>query len=105
MSTGQKRNQSQNPTQKRQTEGPAVHVVENSGGMPRQVIEQHPMSTALVAFGIGLGVGVVLGCMLTTPAEPPSFGQRAEHAAEKLGRQVLDAITGALPQSIARHVA
>jgi hypothetical protein len=29
----------------------------------------------------------------------------AELAAEKLGRQMLDAITGVLPQSIARHVA
>jgi hypothetical protein len=101
MSTGQKRNQQ---TQRRQSEGPAVHVVENSG-MPRQIVEQHPMSTALMAFGIGIGVGVVLGSMLTTPDEPPTFGQRAEHAAEKLGRQVIDAITGVLPQSIARHVA
>lgn len=106
MSTGQKRNQTQkSQTQKRESEGPAVHVVEQSTGMPRQVIEQHPTSTALLAFGIGLGVGVCLGCMLTTSSEPPTFGQRAEHAAEKLGRQMLDALAGVLPQSVARHVA
>lgn len=102
MSTGQQRNQQ---AQKRQSEGSAVRVIKNSGGMPQGMINQHPMSTALLVFGIGLGVGVLLGGMISTPATPPTFGERAEHVAEKVGRQVLDAIAGVLPQSIARHVA
>lgn len=102
MSTGQNRNQQ---TQKRQSEGPAVRVIKGSAGMPQEMISQHPMSTALVVFGIGLGVGVLLGSLISTPATPPTFSERAEHAAEKVGRQVLDAIAGVLPQSLARHVA
>jgi hypothetical protein len=70
------------------------------------MVSEHPMSSVLVVFGIGLGVGVAIGSMLcSASAPPPSIGQRAELAAEKLGRQMLDAITGVLPQSIARHVA
>jgi hypothetical protein len=70
------------------------------------MVDQHPMSTALVVFGIGLGVGVVLGSLISaTAAPPPSFGQRAELAAEKLGRQMMDAFSGILPRSIAKHVA
>jgi len=64
------------------------------------------MSAALVVFGVGLGVGVALGSVLwASTAPPPTFGERAEHAAEKLGRQMLDAFACVLPQSVARRIA
>jgi len=35
--------------------------------------------------------------------ESVMIGQRTELAAEKLGRQILDAIAGVLPESISKH--
>jgi hypothetical protein len=68
------------------------------------MVTQHPMSTALVVFGIGLGVGVAVGSLLAGTPAPPTLTERAEHAAEKLGRQMLDAIAGVIPQTVSRHV-
>lgn len=66
---------------------------------------ENPASSVLVAFGIGLGVGVALGSILAGPlTHSPTFTERTELAAEKLGRQIMDAIAGVLPESLAKHV-
>jgi len=105
MSTGQRKNARQNNRKQlgpNETDTVRKSAVRKTEGM----ITQYPMSSALVMFGVGLGLGVAIGSILcSVAAPPPSFGQRAELAAEKLGRQMLDAIAGVLPQSIARHVA
>jgi hypothetical protein len=63
------------------------------------------MSSVLIVFGIGLGAGVVVANLLSGPAKArPTLGRRTEQAAEQLGRQVLDAIAGVLPESLAKHV-
>ncbi len=92
MSTGQKKM----PT------GPTVAYAVTE---PEGLVSHYPLSSVLVVFGIGLGVGVALGSILGGPVMPrPSFGQRTELAAEKLGRQMLDAIAGALPESLSKYV-
>ena len=92
MSTGQK-------TRPRPT---VARAVTKANGM----VSDYPLSAVLLVFGMGLGVGVALGCMLGGPVlPPPSFGKRTELAAEKLGRQMLDAIAGVLPESLAKHIA
>jgi hypothetical protein len=64
------------------------------------------MSSVLVVFGIGLGAGVALGSLLIGPVTSrPTLGRRTELAAEQLGRQMLDAIAGVLPASLAKHIA
>lgn len=63
------------------------------------------MSSAMVVFGLGLGAGVVLGSLLSGPAPSrPTLGRRTELAAEQLGRQMLDAMAGVLPASLAKHI-
>ena len=70
------------------------------------LVSHYPLSSVLVVFGVGLGVGVALGSILGGPDTPrPSFGKRTELAAEKIGRQVLDSIAGVLPESLAKYVA
>jgi hypothetical protein len=69
------------------------------------LVSHYPLSSVLVVFGVGLAVGVALGSILGGPDTPrPSFGQRTELAAEKLGRQMLDSIAGVLPESLAKYV-
>lgn len=110
MSTGQRK---RNPKNRRQTirgteadNATADTFMTSAVSRSQEMVSQHPMSTALVVFGVGLGIGVALGSLLSGAATPPpSLGQRAELAAEKLGRQMLDAISGILPDSITRHCA
>lgn len=72
---------------------------------PEGLVSHYPLSSVLVVFGIGLGVGAALGSILAGSAMPRrSFGQRTELAAEKLGRQMLDAIAGVLPESLSKHI-
>ena len=108
MSTGQqrKRRQGRRQADAQQHEQGSESLMHSAMVQSQGMVTQHPTSSALIAFGVGLGVGVAVGSILCSATEPPpSFGHRAELAAEKLGRQVLDAISSVLPQSIARHVA
>jgi hypothetical protein len=72
---------------------------------PAGVVCDHPMSSVLVVFGIGICAGVALGSLLLGPPAPPTLGRRTELAAEQLGRQMLGAIAGVLPASLAKHIA
>lgn len=74
-------------------------------GKSSQLVCDHPVSSVLIVFGIGLGAGVVVANLLSGPTRPrPTLARRTEQAAEQLGRQVLDAIGGVLPESLAKHV-
>jgi hypothetical protein len=80
-------------------------TVANAVTKPEGLVSDYPLSSVLVVVGLGLAVGVVLGSILGRPAPPgPSFGQRAELAAEHLGRQMLGAIAGVLPESLSKHM-
>ena len=89
-----------------QNKMPAGPTVANVVAKTEGLVSHYPLSSVLVVFGIGLGVGVAVGSILGGPAPPrPTLGQRTELAAEKLGRQMLDAIAGVLPESISKHIA
>lgn len=88
-----------------QNKMPTGPTTAHSVTKPEGLVSHYPLSSVLVVFGIGLGVGVALGSILGGPVMPrPTFGQRTELAAEKLGRQMLDAIAGVLPESLSKHI-
>lgn len=62
-------------------------------------IRENPMAATLTAFGLGVGLGAVVGVLL---AEPPSRSRR--QTAEVLGRRMLDSIAETLPDSVRRYV-
>ena len=98
MSDRQKTSGGQNKSPPRRTVARAVEK-------PDGLVSDYPLSSVLIAVGLGLAVGVVLGGILGRPTTPaPSFGKRAELAAEQFGRQALSAITGVLPQSLSKHI-
>jgi hypothetical protein len=75
-------------------------------GKLSEFVSDYPMSSVLVVFGIGVAAGVALGGLLSGPVTSrPTLGRRTELAAEQLGRQMLDAIAGVLPASLAKHIA
>lgn len=67
-----------------------------------QVVGNHPAAYIATCFGIGLGLGVVIGTMLADSGVWSSH--RDQTTAERLGRNVLDAISGVLPEQLAAFV-
>ena len=98
MSAGQKTKLGQNRSPAGQTTASAITK-------PEGVVSDYPLSSVIVAVGLGLAVGVVLGGILGKPTtHAASFGKRAELAAEQFGRQMLGAIAGVLPESLSKHI-
>jgi hypothetical protein len=62
-------------------------------------IKEHPMAMTLAVFGVGMGLGVVLGSALAQP-----MGLRKQPVAENLGRKILDSISEYLPASVAKQL-
>ena len=77
-------------------------MMETAVHQPRQVVEEYPVSSMLVVFGIGIGVGLVLTQALCEPISrafqpEPSF-------TEKLGRSMYEAMSSMVPESVARRM-
>jgi len=75
-------------------------MFENWASAPTEFVQEYPVSTTLVAFGIGLGLGVVIGHSLTDSMSPKA----ARSSMESFGRQVCDALRSSLPESVSRHL-
>jgi len=70
---------------------------------PREVVEQYPISSMLLVFGIGLGVGIVIS---QTLCEPIARAWQPEPTmTEKLGRSMYEAMSSVLPESVLRRMA
>jgi hypothetical protein len=72
---------------------------EEASAAPREWVEEYPLSSTLVAFGVGLGIGVFLGQSLSGSRARPSASM-----IEKLGEQVLQAVRSSIPESFSRHL-
>lgn len=62
-------------------------------------IRENPLLATFAAFGLGLGLGAVVGGSLAEP-----MGMRHRHTAESLGQRVLDSITDALPNRVRQNI-
>jgi len=79
-----------------------------SGAMHRaeETVAEYPMSAVATAFGVGLGLGVLLAVAMTDSR--PSYYDPSHWydklSAEKLGRSMLSSLSGMLPDSVSRHI-
>ncbi|HUG70133.1 MAG TPA: hypothetical protein VMM76_20455 [Pirellulaceae bacterium] len=64
----------------------------------KDFVGEHAMPSALIAFGIGVGAGLMVASLLadSLPARHTSMTQR-------LGQQMLDAMGSVVPQSFMKH--
>jgi len=62
-------------------------------------VQEYPLAMTMAMFGVGLGLGVVVGSALAEP-----MGLRQQPTAEKLGRKILDSIAEYLPASVQRQL-
>lgn len=66
-----------------------------------QTVEQSPVVAALAVFGIGLGLGTIIGSML---ASSDTVSAQLRRMSPARRRSWLEAMTGALPESIRSHL-
>lgn len=68
-----------------------------------EMVARNPMSAVLVSFGIGLGVGVLIGSSMAMSQR--SFGDlTTTEKAQRLGQQVLDMASRMLPETISSRL-
>ena len=65
---------------------------------------EHPMTSVLMGFGLGLGVGLLLGTALAEPPRRRQWYEFDTSQAEKVGQRVLDAIAGVLPDNVSKRL-
>ncbi len=67
----------------------------------RELVEEYPISSTLLAFGVGLGVGVLVG---QTIAGALHSEPTASSRLESLSQQVCDVVRNSIPDAISRHL-
>ena len=72
--------------------------VESAACQSKEYVEEHAISTALVAFGLGVGVGFAMLSLLSSDAPPSRCS-----TTQRLGQQLLDAMSSLVPESLAKY--
>jgi hypothetical protein len=66
-----------------------------------ELVEEYPISSTLLAFGVGLGVGVLIGQTIAGALRPePEPLSRLD----SVSQQVYEAVRKAVPEAIARYL-
>jgi hypothetical protein len=82
--------------QTRRTADQAMSAMNEAMARPTEMVKEYPVSSMLVVFSVGLGVGLVLSQALL-----PSFHEST--ISERMGRQLYDSmsnLTGAMKRGI-----
>jgi len=64
---------------------------------PMELVKDYPMSTLMVAFTAGLGVGILIAQACIPDFEEPSMSDR-------LSRQIHDAVAKVIPRGMTRQL-
>jgi len=67
---------------------------------PMELAREYPVSSMLVVFGVGLGVGLILSQAAVAPIA--QMMQPEPSMAEKLGHRMFEALRPMLPDSVVR---
>jgi len=70
---------------------------------PQELVRENPMAAAMIVFGLGLGVGLLLSQAASGPLS--YFTQPEPTMAEKLTNRLREAILPMLPESMGRGLA
>jgi hypothetical protein len=63
----------------------AVNEAVSAASRPTEMVKEYPLSSLMVVFGLGMGVGVVLSQVLLPAFHEPTMSER-------MGRQLYDSI-------------
>ncbi len=68
----------------------------------REWVGENPLMSTTVLFGIGMGVGLILGHTIAEAAGRHLLHQ--DTLAEKMASQIRDVLKNTLPQALSRHM-
>jgi len=74
-------------------------MVSRCAAAAESAVQEYPLAMTLAVFGVGLGLGVVVGSAFAEP-----MGMRRQPTAENLGRKILDSIAEYLPASVQKQL-
>jgi hypothetical protein len=69
---------------------------------PQEVVSEYPFSSALLVFGVGLGVGVILASAV---CESTSHMWQPETTSQRWSRQMSDYLGHMVPESVSKRFA
>lgn len=81
-------------TQQRRKENRATSTMSEAMSRPQEMVKEYPVSSILVVFGVGLGVGVLLSQAILPAMHEPTMSER-------MGRQLYDSM-GSLSSAVQR---
>jgi hypothetical protein len=64
----------------------------------KELLEEYPVTTVAIVFGLGVATGMAVVSLL---CDSPQQSSRHSHVAQKLGEQLLDAMSSVLPDNVA----
>lgn len=92
------RNQRSDEREERGYAQQAYDSVQEAYGTATETLGNWPATSVLTAFGIGLGIGMLLGYALSEPAHD----ERSSMA--RFGRNMLDSMSRYVPESVSKYV-
>ena len=73
-----------------------------SGACSMEWVDEHPLTAVTALFGLGLGVGLLLGHTIAESAGRTLFHE--DTLTEKLTSQIRDVLKSSLPKGLSRHL-
>jgi len=64
----------------------------------KELLEEYPIATVAVVFGLGVATGMAVVTLL---CDSPQQSSRHSQVAHRLGEQLLDAMSSVLPENVA----
>jgi len=75
--------------------------VQQAAETSKEFVSDHAISSTMAAFGFGLATGIALVYMLSDSSE--SKVEEEVSVAQRIGKQIMDAVSDMIPQSMAKY--
>jgi len=76
--------------------------VQQAAETSKEFVSDHAISSTMAAFGFGLATGIALVYMLSDSSSESKVEEEV-NVAQRIGKQIMDAVSDMIPQSLAKY--